>query len=216
MSLVVRRLLVRKSMLLRRSSTRTRTHRCLSACSEKPYSAGVSKCSSRNLCVFRETVFSRCIKMQFQESVHKGVLTCLCCTLPACQEINAAAEVIYENVDPSANIIFGALVDDRMQGELSITVLATGFQTEEEVRPFGLCCRHSDVCIAVALLWTGVDCIRLMLYGSVALGVAEGHIDPEQVVCASLRLNLTQPCPIVTVVLRRHMWMSYCVAAALV
>ncbi|KAG5190321.1 filamentous temperature sensitive Z, partial [Tribonema minus] len=50
------------------------------------------------------------------------------------QEINAAAEVIYENVDPSANIIFGALVDDRMQGELSITVLATGFQTEEEVR----------------------------------------------------------------------------------
>jgi len=30
------------------------------------------------------------------------------------QEINAAAEVIYENVDSDANIIFGALVDDRM------------------------------------------------------------------------------------------------------
>jgi cell division protein FtsZ len=42
--------------------------------------------------------------------------------------------VIYENVDPAANIIFGALVDERMQGEMSITVLATGFQTEEEVR----------------------------------------------------------------------------------
>ncbi|CAM9486915.1 unnamed protein product [Chrysoparadoxa australica] len=49
------------------------------------------------------------------------------------QEINAAAEVIYENVDPSANIIFGALVDDRMQGEMSITVLATGFQTKDEL-----------------------------------------------------------------------------------
>ena len=36
-------------------------------------------------------------------------------------------------MDPAANIIFGALVDERMQGELSITVLATGFQTEEEV-----------------------------------------------------------------------------------
>jgi cell division protein FtsZ len=28
------------------------------------------------------------------------------------QEINAAAEVIYEAVDPNANIIFGAMVDD--------------------------------------------------------------------------------------------------------
>ena len=32
------------------------------------------------------------------------------------QEINTAAEVIYENVDPDANIIFGALVDDKITG----------------------------------------------------------------------------------------------------
>lgn len=43
------------------------------------------------------------------------------------QEINGAAEVIYENVDPDANIIFGALVDKKMGSEVSITVLATGF-----------------------------------------------------------------------------------------
>jgi cell division GTPase FtsZ len=43
------------------------------------------------------------------------------------QEINAAAEVIYEAVDPNANIIFGALVDDSMEGEMAITVIATGF-----------------------------------------------------------------------------------------
>lgn len=49
------------------------------------------------------------------------------------QEINAAAEVIYSNVDPTANIIFGALVDERMEGEMSITVLATGFQTQDEL-----------------------------------------------------------------------------------
>lgn len=48
-------------------------------------------------------------------------------------EINAAAEVIYQNVDPTANIIFGALVDERMEGEMSITVLATGFQTVDEL-----------------------------------------------------------------------------------
>merc|ERR1712146_321488 len=47
------------------------------------------------------------------------------------QEINAAAEVIYENVDPDANIIFGALLDDKLEnGEVSITVLATGFATD--------------------------------------------------------------------------------------
>eukprot|EP01041_Mallomonas_annulata_P003156 gene3156-6212_t len=47
------------------------------------------------------------------------------------QEINAAAEVIYDNVDADANIIFGALVDDKItSGEVSITVLATGFSTD--------------------------------------------------------------------------------------
>lgn len=43
------------------------------------------------------------------------------------QEINAAAEVIYEAVDTNANIIFGALVDESMSGEIAITVIATGF-----------------------------------------------------------------------------------------
>lgn len=42
-------------------------------------------------------------------------------------EINAAAEVIYENTSPDANIIFGALIDENMGEEVSITVLATGF-----------------------------------------------------------------------------------------
>lgn len=43
----------------------------------------------------------------------------------------SAAEVIYENVDVDANIIFGALVDDKITtGEVSITVLATGFATD--------------------------------------------------------------------------------------
>ncbi|WP_417158827.1 cell division protein FtsZ [Spirulina subsalsa] len=42
-------------------------------------------------------------------------------------EVNTAAETIYEVVDPNANIIFGAVVDEKMQGELQITVIATGF-----------------------------------------------------------------------------------------
>ncbi|PSF32250.1 cell division protein FtsZ [Aphanothece hegewaldii CCALA 016] len=45
-------------------------------------------------------------------------------------EVNAAAETIYEVVDPNANIIFGAVIDERMQGEIRITVIATGFSSE--------------------------------------------------------------------------------------
>jgi cell division protein FtsZ len=49
-------------------------------------------------------------------------------------EVNAAAEIIYEVVDPNANIIFGAVIDDRLQGELRITVIATGFTGEPIAR----------------------------------------------------------------------------------
>lgn len=45
-------------------------------------------------------------------------------------EVNAAAEIIYEAVDPNANIIFGAVIDERLQGEVQITVIATGFNLE--------------------------------------------------------------------------------------
>ena len=47
-------------------------------------------------------------------------------------EVNAAAEIIYEVVDPNANIIFGAVIDDRLQGEIQITVIATGFTAEAQ------------------------------------------------------------------------------------
>ncbi len=44
-------------------------------------------------------------------------------------EVNTAAESIYEIVDPNANIIFGAVVDEQMQGEVRVTVIATGFSS---------------------------------------------------------------------------------------
>ncbi|MBD2297564.1 cell division protein FtsZ [Nostoc sp. FACHB-87] len=50
-------------------------------------------------------------------------------------EVNAAAETIYEVVDPNANIIFGAVIDDRLQGEVRITVIATGFTGEGQAAP---------------------------------------------------------------------------------
>jgi len=43
-------------------------------------------------------------------------------------EVNDAAEVIYNAVDPEANIIFGAVIDEKLQGDVMITVIATGFK----------------------------------------------------------------------------------------
>jgi cell division protein FtsZ len=50
-------------------------------------------------------------------------------------EVNAAAETVYEVVDPNANIIFGAVIDDKLQGEIRITVIATGFSGETQSAP---------------------------------------------------------------------------------
>ncbi|HEY9661450.1 MAG TPA: cell division protein FtsZ [Allocoleopsis sp.] len=47
-------------------------------------------------------------------------------------EVSSAADIIYEAVDPNANIIFGAVLDDRLQGEIRITVIATGFSSAPE------------------------------------------------------------------------------------
>jgi cell division protein FtsZ len=45
-------------------------------------------------------------------------------------EVNEAAQAVFDVVDPNANIIFGAVIDERLQGELRITVIATGFSSE--------------------------------------------------------------------------------------
>ena len=46
-------------------------------------------------------------------------------------EVNAAAESVYEVVDQDANIIFGAVIDDSMEGDIRITVIATGFDSND-------------------------------------------------------------------------------------
>jgi len=53
-------------------------------------------------------------------------------------EIDEAAKAITEAADPDANIIFGAIIDESMTGEVKITVIATGFEgemPEKKTRP---------------------------------------------------------------------------------
>lgn len=51
------------------------------------------------------------------------------------QEVTIAADIIYDAVDPDANIIFGAVIDEAMQGEIKITVIATGFNQDVVEQP---------------------------------------------------------------------------------
>lgn len=46
-------------------------------------------------------------------------------------EINEAANIITESIDPNAKVIFGAVIDDQVKkGEIYVTVVATGFDAE--------------------------------------------------------------------------------------
>ena len=48
------------------------------------------------------------------------------------QEVNTAAELVQRSVDPEANIIFGTVIDETMQDEIQITVIATGFEDQND------------------------------------------------------------------------------------
>lgn len=47
-------------------------------------------------------------------------------------EINEAASVVYEQADPDANIILGTVIDNSLSNEISVTIVATGFEQEEK------------------------------------------------------------------------------------
>ncbi len=47
-------------------------------------------------------------------------------------EINEASSLIQKETYEDANIIFGAVIDKRMKGEIRVTVIATGLGAEEE------------------------------------------------------------------------------------
>jgi len=55
-------------------------------------------------------------------------------------EVNEAMSIIHDSADPDANIIFGAVLDERLADEMRITVIATGFEkaavSAEPMRPF--------------------------------------------------------------------------------
>jgi len=54
------------------------------------------------------------------------------------QEANTAAELIQRSVDPEANIIFGVVTDETLGDEITVTVIATGFEKNEPISSIGV------------------------------------------------------------------------------
>lgn len=50
-------------------------------------------------------------------------------------EINTVAETITASADPNANIIFGATINPELEGEIIVTVVATGFEEAYFAKP---------------------------------------------------------------------------------
>jgi cell division protein FtsZ len=47
-------------------------------------------------------------------------------------EVSEASSIIHDAADSEANIIFGAVLDEHIKGEVKITVIATGFDKKVE------------------------------------------------------------------------------------
>jgi cell division protein FtsZ len=72
-------------------------------------------------------------------------------------EVNEAATMIQEEAHDDANIIFGAVIDERMEDEIRITVIATGFGEREERKPAAGSVTHINKSKKVVHLGTIVD-----------------------------------------------------------
>jgi cell division protein FtsZ len=79
----------------------------------------------------REALASPLLDVSMQGA--KGVLFNIAGADLTLFEVNNAAEIIKQAVDPSANVIFGVVLDPNMGKTVRLTLIATGFHTKEEL-----------------------------------------------------------------------------------
>lgn len=92
-------------------------------------SIGTGSGKSRAVDAAREALASSLLDVSIEGS--KGVLfNVVAGSSLTLFEVNEAADVIKQAVDPEANIIFGVAYDPNMDNELRITLIATGFASK--------------------------------------------------------------------------------------
>jgi cell division protein FtsZ len=77
----------------------------------------------------REALASPLLDVTMQGA--KGVLFNIAGSDLTLYEVNNAAEVIRQAVDPQANVIFGVVMDPNMGKDVRLTLIATGFKTRD-------------------------------------------------------------------------------------
>ncbi len=94
-------------------------------------------------------------------------------------EVSEASDIIYNAAHEEANIIFGAVVDPKMEGQIKITVIATGFDRA----------RDAQMPMAQSAVPTPID---LTAYS------AQRILEEERKVVNGLSLGATRPAVTVT------------------
>jgi cell division protein FtsZ len=88
---------------------------------------GVGKGENRAVQAVKKAIDSPLLEKMVIDGA-KGVLICITGgTDITLHEINAATSMVYESADPEANIIFGAVIDEKLKDEVHVTIIATGF-----------------------------------------------------------------------------------------
>ena len=65
-------------------------------------------------------------------------------------DVNEAANIVNEAADPNAVVIFGAVIDESLNDEIRVTVIATGFEKKSPVTKMQLAVQHlSTATVAV-------------------------------------------------------------------
>ena len=88
---------------------------------------GESKGEGRNVDAVRQAVASPLLETTIEGA--KAVIINVCGGFDmSLDEVNEAVKLVKEVVDPSANTIFGATIDEDYKDRIKITVIATGFE----------------------------------------------------------------------------------------
>jgi cell division protein FtsZ len=80
-------------------------------------------------------------------------------------EVNEAADIITQAAHEDANIIFGAVVDPKMEGRVKITVIATGFDRPGAVRAPAASAVQTPVDLTAYAAWKQEPAERIAVNG---------------------------------------------------
>lgn len=105
-------------------------------------------------------------------------------------EVNEAASIIHDAVADDAEFIFGAVVDDRIQGEIQITIIATGF----ELKNGEISVPNADSKLSAAGLFGGFNTSSMSGSSSFPFGMPQENSDKakEQPSSSSSSLDIPE------------------------